>query len=104
MPEKLPEACQEDEERCPNSQDDLHHAPVDDMAARITRLLIHHSLVGGEGGQCHGRKGVHDQIDPEHLCDIQGGIDPRESTDKNHQTCADVDDHLEHDEPADIEV
>ena len=74
------------------------------MTARISRFLSHNPTIRRKRGQSHSSEGIHNEIDPEHLRDIQRGVYAGKSAYKNNQTRAYVYYHLEEDKPSNVHI
>ena len=75
------------------------HRVVDDEAFPVSRFLVHHPACRRQRCQRHGREGVHDQVDPQHLRDRQRRLRPHERPHQHNQAGHHVHRHLEEDEP-----
>jgi len=56
------------------AQDVLHHGPGDQRLVAAVRSAQQQRLGGRLGGQSERRQGVHDEVDPQHLDGLQGGV------------------------------
>lgn len=56
------------------AQDVLHHGPGDERLVAAVRPAQQEGLGGRLGGQSERRQSVHDEVDPQHLDGLQGGV------------------------------
>ena len=99
---KQPHEDGEEAER--HAEDVVAHGGGDDEVAPAARLFVHHIGAGRQRSQCHGRKGVHDEVDPQHLCDGKRKGRPEEGANQNAQQRHNVDGQLEDYEALDVLV
>ncbi len=104
MLEVLQQAEQEGHEQDAHAQNVPAHGAGDDVVRRLARRLLHHAFVRRQRGQGQRGEGVHDEVDPEHLRDGEGGFRAQERADEHNEAGRHVDGHLEDDEALDIPV
>lgn len=76
----------------------------DDGCIGGARWKVHDGGIGWKGGECECGEGVHDEVDPEHLGDGEGGLGGGGGADEDDETGGDVDGKLEEDEALDVLV
>lgn len=82
----------------------LAHAGGDDKGQLVAGSFVHDVIAGGLCGQGEGRKGIHDEVDPQHLCNSEGEVAADEGTEGRNTACRHVDRKLEDDELLDVTV
>ena len=50
-----------------NAKNATSHILSDNEGIARARLVVQHAMVGRQRGQSHGRKGIHDEVNPQHL-------------------------------------
>ena len=104
MAQHLPYSHENGEEHQARSQNHLHHAPVDNLAVGLSRIVVHHPGVGGQRRQRHGCEGVHDEVHPEHLGHVERRVQTHKCAVEHDEAGRHIDGHLEHHKPTDVEI
>ena len=82
-----------------DAQDASPHLTRDDEGIAPTRLVAHHLARGRQRRQCHGGKGVHDEVHPEYLCHRQRQLGTNDRPAEHQQQRRHIDHQLEEEEP-----
>ena len=95
---------QQEEEDNAHTRYLAQHLPGEDGGPPVARFVLHHRLGRWQRCQGHGGKGVHDEVDPEHLCDGERRGSVHERAEEHQQAGRDVDRELKQQEALDVAV
>ena len=104
MLEILDEAKQHSHENQPDTENAAFHLLGDDESVAGTRLVLQHAMIGRQRSQSQGRKGVHNQVDPQHLGDGKRRGCAQHRANQDNQAGCHVDGHLEEDKALNVNV